>query len=350
VSTSDGRAVFAFAAAVMVAGCSQLLGADFEGGRLREDDGGATTDDAAAPDAGTPDGESVPPHVVLFGGLVSGEDDVTWTWDGTSWTRRNVTPHPPGRFDHAMATLGRTVVLFGGSRWSDVTTFADTWVWDGTRWEEKHPAHSPEARSGHQMATVNGRVVLYGGTGRSASLKDPHVMWTWDGTDWTPGGIPNPPEVFTDAGSALHFCMAGSNDTLLLIRHSSESGWAETWVYRSGWTNLGAWQAAGDRVTALPDDAGFFMVGYQYPDEAAWAFLGNQAWTPVVRKPSPPARGGTALVTFRGKVMLWGGGDIGEASIFYNDTWLFDGSTWSVTPPSVFDPPLRYRHAMGVIP
>jgi hypothetical protein len=78
-------------------------------------------------------------------------------------------------------------------------------------------------------------------------------------------------------------------------------------------------------------------------------FLGNQSWTPFVTNPSPPTRGGSALVTFRGKVMLWGGADIGEAAIFYNDTWLFDGSAWSVTPPTVFDPPARYRHAMAAI-
>jgi hypothetical protein len=116
------------------------------------------------------------------------------------------------------------------------------------------------------MATVNGRVVMYGGTGVSGQFtvpaKDPQVMWTWDGTDWTPGAMPSPPAVFTDAGAPLSFRMAGSKDTLLLNKDSSQSGWAETWLYRNGWTNLGAWPAAGDMVTALPNDAGFFMVGY----------------------------------------------------------------------------------------
>lgn len=330
-----------------LSGCGDLLGADFDDGHLKPVADAAPSTEEGGSGSGALDASTS--HVLLFGGLMGDgkSDDVTWTWDGT-WTKRDVTVHPPGRNEHAMATLGHTVVLFGGSR--DETVLGDTWVWDGSRWEEKHPAHSPEARFGHEMATVNGRVVLYGGAGVSGqSVKDPQVMWAWDGTDWTAGAIPSPPAVTADAGGILDFRMAGSKDTLLLNKSSSEMGYTETWLYRGGWTNLGTWAVAGDMVTALPKDAGFFMVGYEFPDEAAWVLGGDESWKRFTTKPSPPARGGSALVTFHGKVMLFGGGDIGEASIFYNDTWIFDGTAWSVTPPSAFDPPLRYRHAMAAI-
>ena len=65
--------------------------------------------------------------VVLFGGD-GNDDEYTWTWDGTSWTAKLTWPRPSPRWYPAMATLGDKIILFGGwdqSRW---TALNDTWV------------------------------------------------------------------------------------------------------------------------------------------------------------------------------------------------------------------------------
>lgn len=344
----------------VVSGCGDLLGANFDDGHLQVADAAeqsdTSTQEATSPTSDAGDSGAVAPHVVMFSGLTGvgdGTEADTWTWDGT-WVRRDVTVHPSARTEHAMATLGRTVVLFGGIAWGTETVFGDTWVWDGIRWEEKHPAHSPEPRSGHKMATVNGHVVLYGGTGATIEPVKDQVVWSWDGTDWTHGAAGSP-TVFNDGGYPLGFTMSGSGDTLALYKQlDSYPPKAETWLRRTGWTTLGpADTTVGDMMTTLPDGAGFLLVGASGVDEDrgehAWVLGSNQTWTALSPSPIPPARGASAMVTFRGKVMLFGGGDIGEAVIFYNDTWVFDGAAWTKMPASVFDPPVRYRHAMAAI-
>jgi hypothetical protein len=90
--------------------------------------------------------------IVLFGGTnsdTSGLGD-TWTWDGATWTQRESRENPAPRIGAAMATSGNTVVLFGGGALDGVAEnlvyfFGDTWVWDGAAWTERIPAVSPPA-------------------------------------------------------------------------------------------------------------------------------------------------------------------------------------------------------------
>src|SRR5436305_1246047 len=80
----------------------------------------------------------------------------------------------PARTNHAMATLGSEVVVFGGT--PTARPFyepslpapageGDTWTWDGTTWTKLAPAASPPARMNHAMATLGNKVILFGGEG-----------------------------------------------------------------------------------------------------------------------------------------------------------------------------------------
>src|SRR5262249_17772033 len=77
-------------------------------------------------------------------------------------------------FDAARQQL----VYFGGP------TGGQTWTWNGTTCTKRTPAHSPSARSGHAMAydAARQRVILFGGGANSLAGND---TWAWDGTDWT---------------------------------------------------------------------------------------------------------------------------------------------------------------------
>ena len=82
--------------------------------------------------------------VVVFGGLLAGNTALnqTWTWDGTSWTQKQPATIPTARFNHAMAYDAAThsVVLTGGAVISpsgSITGLTDTWTWDGTTWTRR---------------------------------------------------------------------------------------------------------------------------------------------------------------------------------------------------------------------
>lgn len=122
-------------------------------------------------------------QLLYFGGEVDGAPQGdTWTYDGTTWTRREV-PGPSARAGAAAAwdPSRRRVVLFGGrgrnTEGSATAYFADTWAWDGAAWTELQlPRGEPEldGRAGAQLAWDGARLLLYGGL-RTRPLRG---LWT----------------------------------------------------------------------------------------------------------------------------------------------------------------------------
>src|SRR5260370_28825072 len=90
-------------------------------------------------------------QVVLFGGgadFTKPTSD-TWTWDGSSWTRRHPSSSPPARSYPSMAydAARHTVVIFGGMTAvngpSTPSNLNDTWLWNCTTLKEAHSAVVP---------------------------------------------------------------------------------------------------------------------------------------------------------------------------------------------------------------
>ena len=89
---------------------------------------------------------------------------------------------------------------------------------------------------------------------------------------------------------------------------------------------------------------GGFTGGVGISLNDTWTFNGT-SWTQVPVSNSPPARGGAAMATLGNEVVLFGGYSLG----FLNDTWTFDGTSWSQVPVSK-PPPARSGGTMATLP
>jgi hypothetical protein len=102
---------------------------------------------------------------------------------------------PPGRFYAGIAfdAARNQVVMFGGH--GETSALNDTWTWDGTSWTKRMPAHRPRARVGMGMAydALTSQVILFGGVDKTGTVLGD--TWAWDGADWTklhPTDAPSP--------------------------------------------------------------------------------------------------------------------------------------------------------------
>jgi len=136
-------------------------------------------------------------QLVLFGGTVVSTGPsrhgltTTWSWNGTAWTKLSSKSSPPRntastRSSMAYDTATRQLVLFWG-HWSDYIFYNTTWTWNGTTWTKRTPKTSPTTRSGTSMAydPAIRQLILFGG---SRTRGTPHFLsttWAWTGTTWT---------------------------------------------------------------------------------------------------------------------------------------------------------------------
>ena len=117
---------------------------------------------------------------VLLGGSTGTASGETWEWDGTSWTKSAATADP--RFNSVMAydPSRRRVVRFGG--WYSGRRWGDTWVYDGTRWDSiAVPGPAPRNHAAITYDARRGSIVLLGGHDGPRVFGD---LWEWRGDRW----------------------------------------------------------------------------------------------------------------------------------------------------------------------
>lgn len=194
--------------------------------------------------------------------------------------------------------------MFGGANPSGYQN--DTWEWNGQNWALRTPTLAPEARREYAMAYDAARhaTVVFGGMpGRSGLLGD---TWTWDGTNWaqqSPATSPSP-----------------------------------------RWDSAMVFDAAISKVVLF---GGFDLVAGNFQlENDTWAWDGT-TWTQLLPLASPPARQNHAMAydTTRGRVVLFGGELQLNGAGLVQDTWEFDGTTWTQAVPAV-SPPARIAHTM----
>jgi hypothetical protein len=130
--------------------------------------------------------------IVAFGGTLN--QATTSIYNGTTWTTVTTPVSPSPRGLHAMASIGNSVLLFGGSSLGGL--LGDTWLFNGSTWTNLNIA-GPAARSDHAMAPYAGGVLLFGGlgtgTGGNVLLGD---TWFFNGATW---------QLLTNSGPSVRY-------------------------------------------------------------------------------------------------------------------------------------------------
>jgi hypothetical protein len=256
-------------------------------------------------------GAATPSTLVLFGGgnatTFLGD---TWIWNGASWLEVSdggaPDSGPPARVDAAMSTACGVAVLAGGGGAPSETALPDAWTWNGSVWQ---PAPSaPPARIGAVAATLGSSLYLFGGQQSNGLLaKDSAELLAWSGSTWS-----SAPQS-AQAGPSPRYSatiMNAPGRGLLLFGGEDILGntFGDTWLLTgTGWELLAAGDAAG----------------------------------------GPPARAGAAAAPWRNSVVLFGGADVDGNPL--NDTWIWDGSTWTQVLQEAGGPDARAFHAMGAL-
>ena len=254
-------------------------------------------------------------QLVLFGRSFTDQGcppDITWTWDGANWADHQQVNAPPDRESPTMGYDGATkqVVMFGGNSQGCGTPpgqtpyvggIADTWTWNGSIWAEQHPVTSPPV-GGSGCAAYDAQTqqfIMYGGYAPflTAPGSPSDETWQWTNGNWAQlTSASTPPagycamtydpvrkmlvmlvtEIFTAASAADN----GANDVL------------ETWTWNgSGWS----------RAVDLPSTAALGPLSFD-PDT------------------------GTDL-TYVDQYTLCSAATCPDT----NETWSWDGSTWTKT-------------------
>jgi N-acetylneuraminic acid mutarotase len=286
--------------------------------------------------------------VMLFGGMNVNESlDDTWTWDGASWTQQMV-PGPSARSAAATATLHGTVVLFGGSPNVDASppaaVLGDTWTWDGTAWTQQNVT-GPSPRAGAAMATLGNTVVLFGGGDEHF-----HQMtdtWSWDGSTWAQLTVTGP-----EARSGAS--MATLNNAVVMFGGMNLPAKAAPRILGDTWTwNGTSWKQQSvvgpdARSVASASTLGGVVVLFGGAEDCAlagdtWTWNGSSWKQQEVTGPS--AREDASAATMNGNVVLFGGTT--PCLDVQDDTWTWDGATWKKV--NVAGPSTRYGAAMATV-
>lgn len=290
---------------------------------------------------------------LLAGAAISPAQSITW-----------VNPKPPAA-PSARCCAGMAYdfgsgasVLFSGT--TSVGPHGDTWIWQNSTWSQLSPATSPPAREGPGMVydAAAQNIVMFGG--KSASGESLNDTWTWDGTTWTQQfpAVSPPGRRFDTQGMAFD----AATHTVIFFGGIDSQGNTldDTWTWNgitmtwkqhnpaskpSRRRTMIAYDAVAKNVVLFGGDTGNGDV--EYNDTWTWD---GATWTEQSPSTSPPARvdGAIAFDPVLGGVVLFGGFSQSYVDSL-NDTWLWDGSNWTETQP-IRSPPARYSSSMDYDP
>jgi hypothetical protein len=233
------------------------------------------------------------------------------------WVEPTLSSAPSARIVPALAYDAAThsTVLFGGSgAFVPGPVYGDTWIWRGG-WTQLSPANSPPARGGAGIAydPTTGTLVLFGGSDNSNKGAVFGDTWTWDGVTWTQQFPPVSPAARDSRQSMVY---NPATETVVLFGGTGADN--------------------GD------------YGGTPFGD--TWEWNGRtKTWTQMFPASSPSPRGTTlAYDAISNTVVLFGGDNGGGdcCRIYYNDTWTWDGVTWTQQSPAI-SPPARTAHSMA---
>jgi hypothetical protein len=227
------------------------------------------------------------------------------------------------------------VVVFGGIDTS--THRSDTWIWDGVTWTQASPASVPQARSSAALAfdEISGAPTLFGGSSANLDRSD---TWTWDGHDWVSQDAPVPEAGF--GGAAGYDAL---REEVVLLGGNVDKGLSgETWTWNGAWSleePLHSPAPRSDAVIAFDSErnelvlfGGFGAGGTELGDTWVW---NGEDWIERDTTIAPVARHNAVMAydSSRHEIVLWGGSN-SDLGVVLNDTWTWDGTSWSLELPA----------------
>jgi hypothetical protein len=221
---------------------------------------------------------------------------------------------------------------------------------------------SPPGRAHHALFydDVRQRVLLTGGSAidNRRNVTDFDDLWSFDGARWTSLAAPGDPlsgiRVAMDDKQHTYSLGGFADSGLGVLRLMSNGRWQPVNVNPSSAmrAEMGfVFDAARNRFVAF----GSSMKGGQAAPEV-WEYDGSQ-WIKSATTP-PPGRLGQAMVydARRKRTVLFGGMGArrGEASApLFDDTWEFDGTTWTQArvagPAPRLSPGITYDSKRGLV-
>jgi hypothetical protein len=272
--------------------------------------------------------------VFFTGGVCTGssatEDNLEW--DGTNWTKVDVTL-PAGRVFGATMTYDsdhNQIVMFGGANIAN-TFRSNTMLYANGIWiDVTATGLEPQPRSLFAFVTdpVNQQILMFGGIDDAQTFTD---FWKFQNGRWTL--VENGDEP-TNCIYPLAVYDTDRQKTVLLCGDSS------TWEYDGT-----AWKGAAPKH--VPSLRRFSSMAYDQTLKktvlfggydtnyfnTTWVWDGTD-WTQVAKKNPPPSRALAAMwydPTLKKTVMYGGVGRISSTDrvTFFSDQWTFDGNQWT---------------------
>ncbi|HEX5230393.1 MAG TPA: kelch repeat-containing protein [Bryobacteraceae bacterium] len=293
---------------------------------------------------------SIPLLVLGCAGILPGQSTGNWTqqFPSSSPTARS---GPIMAYDAARSQ----VVLFGGED-DNFKFFSDTWVWDGSNWTQKTPAASP-ALSGPDYA------MTYDPGHQQIVLVDRNVAaspivwetWTWDGETWTKRVNDTP--IFK-GGSPRMAYDAARGRVVLLLTATCIGDPADTFEWDgSNWSK----ETPATNPSALISEAMAYDAAHAStvvfggavgcptanPTNETWLWDGTN-WSKRSPTTMPAVRSSHAMVYDAGRSLttMFGGSNTVNGFMRLNDTWTWDGTTWTQASPTA-SPSARDAHALA---
>jgi hypothetical protein len=190
-----------------------------------------------------------------------------------SWVRQIV--DPPRREGPAMATIGGSVILFGGQ--GSAGPLGDGWSFDGVRWTPQLASAAPPARAYAVAGNAAGKAVLFGGGDGKADL---HDTWTFDGATWTQVTTAHTP-------SLLHPTAAASLGAKLYALGDDGAGGAKLWSFDGAdWTQEADGLAADAAGHLSATATELVYVASSTSDTWTWKY--GAGWKKVVTASGSP--------------------------------------------------------------
>ncbi len=294
--------------------------------------------------------------IVLYGGRDASANLLsdTWTWDGSDWTLESASSAPGPMAGHGMAfDRANDYTVLRGAVGVDPTgggipLDSDTWTWDGFGW-------TFQATDSLGLYTSFG--MAYDATpGGQRVIMSAGATFEWTGTAWTSlpsttsrsgavlGGLPQ-----SDAGGGV--VLFGGRTTqgpISLVQQTEifSGGWTSmpaTPIAPSGAVDAGmAYDTNSPGLILFGGDAGVTSSSLR---GQTWRWNSPGIWTPL--SPSLGLVPGAAYDAARGVVVVFGG--FSSCLPGTDATWEYDGTTWtrfanpiSGCPGITWPPPRSY--------